>query len=170
MGVCGNKGIEADPETLSNKEHGIPGLNGVAALEAWRARGRNAAGRRWGNGTGDAEHITGEDQCWIGDMGVSGNQGIEADTEHLGNKEHGIPGLDSVTALEARWASNGNAAGRRRRTAGNTEDITGENHVRIRDMRVSGNQSIEADPETLGNEEHSIPWLNSISSLETGRT
>jgi hypothetical protein len=37
-------------------------------------------------------------------------------------------------------------------------------------MRVSGNQSIEADPETLGNEEHSIPWLNSISSLETGRT
>ena len=167
MGVGGNQGIQAHPKPLGNKEHGIPGLHGVTALEARRTGGWNAAGGRWGYGTGNTEHITGEDNCWICDMRIGGNQGIEADPKPLGNKEHGIPRLHGVTALKSWWARGRDAAGLGRRRARNTEDIAGENDIWIGDMGISGNQGIQADPKPLGNEEHGVSGLHSISTLET---
>ncbi len=142
MGIGGNQGIEVHSKPLSNKEHGIAGLHGVAALEARRTTGGDAARRRWGNGTGNAEHITGENNRWICDMWVGGNQGIEAHSKPLSNKEHGVAGLHGISSLETWRARSWDAAGRRWRSAGNTENITGKNLIGIGDMGVGGNQGV----------------------------
>jgi hypothetical protein len=170
MGVGGNQGIEAHSKPLGNKEHGVPWLNGVPALETWRARSWDTTrGRRW-RSAGNTEDITGEDQVRIGNVGIGGNQGIEAHSKPLGNKEHGIAGNNGISALEAWRTAGGNPAAWRHTHTGNAEDITGENQGRIGDMRVGGNESIEADSKPLSNKEHGIARNNGVAALETRGT
>jgi hypothetical protein len=168
MGIGGNEGIQAHPKPLGNKEHGIPRLHSVSSLETRRTGCRNSAGGRWGHGTGNAEHIAGEDYCRVGNVGIGGNEGIEADPKPLGNKEHGISRLHCIPALEPRRTGCGNAAWRL--GFGNTEDVAGEDDIGIWNLWVGRNQGIQAHPKPLGNEEHGVARLHCIPTLEPRRT
>ncbi len=166
MRVGGLQGAEADSKPLGNEEHGIPGLHGVAPLKTVGARSGNAAlGRRLR--ARHTEDVTGENQGRVGDLGVGGNQGVEADPKPLGDEVHSVPGLNGVPTLEARGATGRHSAARRGSAPGNAEDVAGKDQGRIGDMGVSGNQGVEADPKPLGDEVHSVSGLNSVAPLKS---
>lgn len=71
MRVVDYKGFHSGAKQLGNGKHGIAGLHDIASREAGAA-GRGHPGAGW-DYPRDAEHVTGENQIGIGNLGIGGN-------------------------------------------------------------------------------------------------
>ena len=85
--ICRNQSIQADPKSLSDKEHRISGLYYVhksvwrTVTGRWRCSGRYTHCLPWNN------HV------WVRNLRIGCNQSVQAHSKPLGDEKHCIPRL-----------------------------------------------------------------------------